>query len=145
MKGKYHLLSGIVFLLLVFLIDLFVGLRFSLFLSEFDVIVLFFVFYLFFMGLLLPDADKFGSWIFKFFLPFAVLSWLLGFLISSLRGKRFRHRGFLHSALGVLLTSIVSSLVVFLFLSFFISLELFALFLLFFSLILGQVFHLLFD
>ena len=144
MKGIYHLISGFVFFFFVLLFYLILDFGLiSFFLSSF--LIFFVSIYLFFAGVLLPDADKFNSWIFKFFFPFALISWLVGFIASSIQGKRFRHRGFLHSVLGVFLTSFSSSLLFFLFLRIFIDLDLLFLSVFFISVFLGQIIHLVFD
>lgn len=145
MKGKNHFLSGIIFLGFIFAADLFFGLKLYEFLTQLNIVVVSVIFYLFIAGLLLPDADKFGSLIFKFFLPLALISWILGLLFSSIQGKRFRHRGFLHSSAGVILSSVVSSVLFYLLLSIFLNLELVVLILFVSSLLLGQLIHLLFD
>lgn len=144
MKGKYHLLSGVVFLFLVFLFDLFYGLWLYSFFSE-HVVFSFFALYLFFAGILLPDADKFGSFIFKFFFPFAIISWVIGFFVSLFKGKKFRHRGFLHSYFGIFLSSLVSALLVFYLFYLFVSIPSYFLFVFFISVLLGQIIHILFD
>ena len=145
MKGKYHLLSGVVFLVLLFIIDFFVNNPFINFLSSQNFFVIFFIFYLFFAGILLPDSDKLGSNIFKFFLPFAIISWLIGFLFSTIRGKQFKHRGFLHSPIGIVLTSITSGIVCFFFLSIFFSLSYWILIVFILSALVGQTIHLALD
>jgi len=144
MKGKYHLLSGIIFLIILLFVDFFLNFFLINFFKQ-NLFVVFFTFYLFFAGLLLPDSDKIGSWIFKFFLPFAVISWILGLVVSSLKGKKFRHRGFLHSFSGILLTSLVSSIICFLFLSIFFFLNFKILILFTCSILIGQLLHLLLD
>lgn len=145
MRGKNHLISGLIFLIIIFLADLFTGLNLYSIINKTNFAIVLFIIYLFFAGLLLPDADKFGSWIFKFFLPFAIISWLIGFLVSAIKGKKFRHRGFLHSYLGIFITSFSSSIVVFLTLSLFIEVTFIFFFVFFTSTLLGQIIHLMFD
>jgi hypothetical protein len=145
MRGIYHLISGFVFLFVLLIFDLILNLGLVSFFLNSSFLIFFVSIYLFFAGILLPDADKFNSWSFKFFFPLALISWVVGFFASSIQGKRFRHRGFLHSFLGAFLTSFSSSFLFFLFLRIFINLDLFFLPLFFFSVFLGQIIHLAFD
>lgn len=145
MKGKNHLITGLVFIFLVFAVDLFIGLKIYSLLKNINAIVAFSIFYLFLAGILLPDADKFGSWIFKFFFPFAIISWTLGLIISTFRGKKFKHRGFLHTPVGIIVTSLSTSLILFLALKIFINIELIFLLVFFLATTLGQIIHLIFD
>ena len=145
MKGKNHLITGLIFIVLVFAVDLFLGLKIYSLLNNLDAIVVFSIFYLFFAGILLPDADKFGSWIFKFFFPFAIISWTLGLLISTTQGKKFKHRGFLHTPAGIIVTSLSSSITLFLVLKIFMNIESIILLVFFLATTTGQIIHLIFD
>jgi hypothetical protein len=144
MKGKNHLISGIILIFIILMIDLFTGLKIYSF-AENNFALVAFSSYLFFAGLLLPDADKTNTWIFKFFFPFAVISWLAGFIISTMRGKKFRHRGLLHSVPGILLTSALSAILGFVILSLFYETNYTVLGIFFTSILFGQLLHLIFD
>ncbi|MCC7574208.1 metal-dependent hydrolase [Candidatus Woesearchaeota archaeon] len=144
MKGKNHLISGIIVLFAIMLFDLFLGLKLYSIIEQ-NVAVTIISLYLFFAGLLLPDADKTNSWIFKFFLPFALVSWLTGLMLSFFKGKKFRHRGVLHSFKGMFLTSVISAILSFLMMSLFIDLKYEYAFLFFLVIILGQLIHLVLD
>ena len=145
MRGKNHAITGILFLTIILTIDLFTGLKIYDIITKTNPAITILAIYTFFAGILLPDADKFGTWIFKFFLPFAITSYLIGLTISTIQGKKFKHRGFLHTNLGIIITSITTALIALLFSTIFVKPTIITGTIFFSSTIIGQIIHKLFD
>ncbi|MFP4568328.1 MAG: metal-dependent hydrolase [Candidatus Woesearchaeota archaeon] len=145
MKGKNHLITGIIFLTILFIIDLFLGLVFYDKIINMHPALSIIAIYSFFAGVLLPDADKTNTWIFKFFFPYAIFAMFTSFIISTMHGKKFRHRGITHTAQGIIITTTTSTIISLLMLSIFINPTLISAIIFFLAIITGQILHLIFD
>lgn len=150
MKGRHHIIVGIILLVMLGVLLAFVlGSRIFEIIDAISLIVLILGILLYLIGLILPDSDSWDAESKIFHSPFFFLGWvnrLIEYPLSLILGRQIGHRQSLHTFAGVLLSSLVVSLIfsfaLVIFTPFFDAITLPFLFL---SLLLGQLVHLLED